>query len=192
MKNFLLILVFVAFGVNVSYSQSSIELDLPYTWRESIPNNPGFMEYTLCEDGTLVTRMCMPCFLCQGMGVCGVCHGTGQQFFNGGPGFSFFAPCPRCSMNPGRCGSCFGRGYTITTSFSKYGMTIGYDEHGNMYIPTATSSGRGSESESSSSKRTVEEIYYPPTFGVEANYNVYCETCGKVGKRHVHIEKVVR
>lgn len=154
-------------------------IDLPHTWRMPFMN--GYIETTLHEDGRLTSVTCTPCVSCGGMGMCAVCGGTGGQYWYG----MGIQPCGRC-YGAGRCQTCGGKGYCMMNSTTQYGVTVGYDERGNMYV----AGGAGSSSATNRSDRhKTEVIEYLPTFGVAANENVYCRKCGKTTARHIHVLK---
>ena len=104
---------------------------LPYTWRVNVFGG-GYTECTVNVDGTMTSRMVMPCFSCGSTGYCGVCRGTGGQYWYG----MGVMPCSACG-GYGRCSSCGGNGYTVTNTYTtQTGLTIGYDQHGNYYYAT--------------------------------------------------------
>lgn len=142
---------------------------LPYTW-EMPMSNIGKMVCTMHTDGTITSKMLTMCFSCNGRGLCGVCGGTGGQYW----GFDLgMRRCGYCLGN-GRCRGCLGRGYSITqTQTTRSGLTIGWDERGNYYVAGG---------ESSTSRTTRNGIYNccagVPTFGLEPRYH-NCSNCGE-------------
>lgn len=172
-----LISMFVV-GINVN-AQSVID-KLSYTYRTSFPN--GYIETTIHENGSMTSMTCTGCVLCDGLGVCKVCGGTGGQFFYG----IGIMPCVRCFGN-GRCQGCGGKGYCIMNTQTSYGITIGFDEQGNIYVASGNSTGTGRSY--SSGRKKVETIEYIPTYGVETNMHVYCPKCKSTGSQHIHVLK---
>jgi len=142
---------------------------LPYTWE--MPFMGGKIVSTLVEDGTIYSQSITPCVLCQGCGVCQVCGGTGGQYWYG----MGIQPCTRCCGN-GRCASCFGRGFNIINyTTSRFGGTIGYDEHGNSYVSSTESGGNRGSSRRSTIYHCCDGV---PTFGL-SNRKHSCSNCGE-------------
>lgn len=141
---------------------------LPYTWEMPFMN--GKIVCTLVEDGTIYSQSITPCVLCSATGMCQVCHGTGGQFW---PGMGI-QPCMRCSGS-GRCATCFGRGLSIMNyTTSRFGGTIGYDEHGNCYVSSTGSGG----SQGSGRKPTIYNCCSGvPTYGYQRKHT--CRNCGE-------------
>ena len=159
----------------------SISSELPKTWEMQMYNS--IMRTTLHEDGRLTSETIFGCFICQGTGVCQVCHGTGGQYWYE----MGIQPCGACFGN-GRCRSCSGKGYTVQNSTTKYGVTVVYDENGRMYVCGGTG-GSSSNGHRCNERQKTEVIEYLPTYGVSANENVYCDKCGKTTSRHIHVLK---
>ena len=144
---------------------------LPYTWETPFAN--GKIINTMVEDGTIYSQSITPCVLCSTSGMCQVCHGTGGQFW---PGMGI-QPCTRC-LGSRRCAGCFGRGFSIMNyTTSRFGGTIGYDEHGNVYV-SSTSSGDGGSSRSTGRKPSIYNCCSGvPTFGYQNKHT--CRNCGE-------------
>lgn len=159
----------------------SVSDDLPKTWEMKFGNS--IMRTTLHEDGRLTSETIFGCYNCQGTGICQVCHGTGGQYWYQ----MGIMPCGACGGS-GRCRGCGGKGYTVQNSSTQYGVTVVYDEHGNMYVEGGAG-GSSSRGHNCNTRRKTEVIEYLPTFGVDANENVYCKKCGKTMSRHVHVLK---
>ena len=143
---------------------------LPYTWEYPMQN--GKMVCTMHIDGSVTSQMCMICYSCRTTGICVVCSGTGWQYWGGYMGMQ---RCSGCFNNPGKCGACFGRGYSIiNTRKEESGYTIGWDEHGNYYVAGLTSSSAG----------TTRNLIYDccstiATFGLEPRTHT-CKNCNLV------------
>lgn len=183
MKEFVLerlICLMLMFFIGINVNAQSVVDKLPYTYRAPFPN--GYIETTIHKDGSMTSMTCTGCILCGGLGSCQVCAGTGGQFYYG----IGMMPCGRCCGN-GRCQGCGGKGYCIMNSQTVYGVTVGFDEQGNLYVVGGCSTGSGGSSRST--RKKVEVIEYIPTFGVEANMHVYCPKCKKTGSRHIHVLK---
>lgn len=141
---------------------------LPYTY--DMPMYNGVMRNTIHEDGTITTQMLTGCYSCGGYGACGVCKGTGGQYWYQ----MGVMPCGACGGS-GVCRACHGKGYTVMSSTtSQSGLTIGYDENGNRYV-----AGPGAKIERGSTDNT--KIYdccsSCPTFG-KTMYHT-CKNCGE-------------
>ena len=173
-------LVILLYSLN-SVAQSVVD-DLPKTWEIQLMNS--IVRTTLHEDGTLTSQTIFGCFNCQGYGMCQVCKGTGGQYWGFGLGIQACGAC----YGRGTCGGCGGKGYTVQNSYTKYGVTVVYDESGNMYVMGGPQ-GSSSDGHNCNTRSKVEVIEYLPTFGIEANENVYCPKCEKVTSRHVHVLK---
>lgn len=174
---FLLLLLMYA---PVTKAQKAV-YDLPQTWEYR--NGISIMRTTLHEDGHLTSETIFGCFNCQGSGFCQVCKGTGAQYwYNIG-----LQPCGVC-LGTGKCGGCSGKGYTVQNSTTQYGITVIYDERGNMYV-CGGPGGSSSSGHSCNERSKVEVIEYIETYGVVANMNVYCPKCKKVTQRHIHVMK---
>ena len=115
--------------------------------------------------------------------MCQVCKGTGGQYWYG----LGIQPCGAC-FGRGFCGGCGGKGYTIQNSYTQYGVTVVYDERGNMYV-VGGPQGSSSDGHNCNVRSKVEVIEYTTTFGLEENENVYCPKCDKVKRRHIHVLK---
>lgn len=176
----LFLFIALCFGF-IPIQAQNVAYDLPKTWEVQLYNS--IMRTTLHEDGTLTSETIFGCFICQGTGVCQVCYGTGGQYWYG----MGMQPCGRCFGN-GRCQSCGGKGYTVQNSTTKYGVTVVYDENGKMYV-CGGDGGSSSRGHSCREREKVEVIEYLPTYGVDANDNVYCSKCGKTTTRHIHVLK---
>ena len=172
MKHFFSFFFFLTFST-LSFSQSFLH-ELPYTWRQSMPN--GFMECTVHEDGTITSVMCAGCYSCNGFGLCQVCMGNGRRYI---PTWNSFMTCGSC-LGSGQCGGCNGKGYSVINTTTQYGVTIGVDENGKVYMGGSSGSGGGS------SKSYVEKIEDVPCYGVDCD--TYCKKCDKVTRRHVHLK----
>ena len=121
-------------------------------------------------DGTITSQMYSFCYSCGGRGICGVCGGTGRQYWGGFRNSTLW-----CMQGIGRCSGCSGRGYSITqTQTTRTGVTIGWDEKGNFYVASGVSSDSGT---------TRSGIYNccssVPTFGLAPIYHE-CSNCGSV------------
>lgn len=183
MKRFILrhsICLILVFSVGISIKAQNVVDKLPYTYRNPFPN--GYIETTIHKDGSMTSMTCTGCVLCGGCGFCQVCAGTGGQFYYG----IGMMTCGRC-FGDGRCKGCGGKGYSIMNSQTSYGVTVGFDEQGNMYVAGGGSTGSGGSY--SSTRKRVEVIEYIPTYGVEANKHVYCPKCKSTGSRHIHVLK---
>lgn len=179
-QNVKILILLLLVCCTTAVGNAGISSELPYTWKMQFGNS--IMVTTLHEDGTLTSMTCFGCFNCGGSGMCQVCHGTGGQFW---PGMGIM-PCGAC-YGAGKCGGCGGKGYTVQNSMTQYGVTVIYDEKGNMYIEDGP--GGSSSSGKASTRNKVEVIDYLPTYGAEGNKHVYCPKCGKTGTRHVHVYK---
>lgn len=172
-------------GVMCLYSLNTIAQsavnDLPKTWEIQLMNS--IVRTTLHENGTLTSQTLFGCFNCQGTGVCQVCKGTGGQYWYG----LGIQPCGAC-FGRGACGGCGGKGYTIQNSYTQYGVTVVYDERGNMYVMGGPQ-GSSNDGHNCNVRSKVEVIEYTTTFGLEENENVYCPKCDKVKRRHIHVLK---
>lgn len=145
---------------------------LPVSWEAPFPN--GKIVCTLHPDGNITSKSISVCSLCGGHGRCGVCAGTGGQFWYG----MGIQPCGNC-MGSGRCRTCNGNG-SVTISSTTYasGLTIGYDNNGNKYVvgPGEKSSGR--------STTVNKSPYYEcpcsrtPNFGLTLYHK--CKNCGEI------------
>lgn len=171
MKKLLVLIVLFSAWVGMSAQglpENIVGKTLPYTWE--IPFMNGKLVSTLVEDGTIYSQSITPCVLCSATGVCQVCHGTGGQFW---PGMGI-QPCMRCSGN-GRCVTCFGRGISVMNyTTSRFGGTIGYDEHGNCYVSSSSSGGSRGFGRKSSVYNCCSGV---PTFGYQRKHT--CRNCGE-------------
>ena len=173
MKRSIFFLLFISLSIS-SFSQKYLN-DLPFTWRQPMPN--GFMECTIHENGTVTSVMCTGCWSCNGFGMCQVCMGNGSRYI---PSWNSFSTCGSC-LGTGRCGGCNGKGYSVINTVTQYGTTIGIDENGKFYMGESSGSGGGGSSSS-----YVDKIEYVPCYGHDCD--VYCSKCKKVLRRHVHIK----
>lgn len=173
--------VFLLLCLTLSIKAQTVANGLPKTWELQTYNS--IIRTTLHEDGRLTSETLFGCFNCRGTGVCQVCHGTGGQYWYQ----MGIQPCGYCGGN-GRCRACGGKGYTIQNSITKYGVTVVYDERGNMYVMGGPG-GSDSNGHGCNERGKTEVIEYLPTFGVSANEHVYCSKCGKTTARHVHVLK---
>lgn len=167
--------------VSFSVYGQDVSSDLPKTWEIQMYNS--IMRTTLHEDGRLTSETIFGCFNCQGSGMCQVCYGTGGQYWYE----MGILPCGAC-YGSGKCGGCGGKGYTVQNSTTQYGITVVYDENGNMYV-CGGSGGSSSKGHRCNERQKTEVIEYLPTYGVSANQNVYCPKCKKTTSRHVHVLK---
>lgn len=164
---------------------------LPYTWEMPMPN--GKMISTMHRNGMITSQMVTGCFICSGLGTCGVCKGTGGQYWYG----IGIMPCGNCG-GTGRCPACKGKGYSVISSTtSPSGLTVAYDENGNCYVAGGTGASSGSRSSGSSSasrsaktcglcggKGWVAETKGVPDFGLS---DKWCDGCNKrVPANHYH------
>lgn len=172
MKRLFFFLYFISLSV-LSFSQKYFQ-DLPYTWRQPMSN--GFMECTIHEDGTITSVMCAGCWSCNGNRICQVCMGTGGRYISA---WNSVMTCGNC-LGSGRCPGCNGKGYSVMNTTTQYGVTIGIDENGKMYMGESSGSGGGS------SKSYVEKIEYIPCYGYDCD--TYCKKCKRVLPRHVHVK----
>lgn len=171
----LLFCVLLSLGVN---AQSVIN-DLPKTWTYQTPL--GVYLYTLNKDGSVTTEMRNTCYVCSASGRCIVCGGMGVRYI-----VSDVMICNSCGGTK-ICKRCYGKGFTIMKSHSQYGATIYVDENGNTQLGGIGVGSTGGYSSSSSGRTYIETIEYIPGFGLDDT--VYCSTCGKTTKRHVHVKK---
>ena len=178
MKIFKILFLIALIATQNSIVSAHVADELPKTWEIAINNS--IIRTTLHRDGRLTSETIFGCFNCQGYGMCQVCMGTGGQYWYG----IGMQPCGAC-YGSGRCRACGGKGYTIQNSTTQYGITVVYDERGNMYV-MGGSGGSSSSGHNCKERDKVEVIEYLPTFGVSANENVYCPKCRKTTKRHVH------
>lgn len=186
MKKFILSIV-TTLVATVSFSQnvpSSIFGDqLPTSWEAPFPN--GKIVCTLHTNGNITSQSLSGCMLCGGMGLCGVCGGTGGQYWYG----MGIQPCGRC-IGTGRCATCNGKGYTVINSTTyASGLTIGYDNNGNYYVVGPGESERNSGGRSSSSNSTWYECPCSdcPTFGRTTYHK--CKNCGETHQMGSHLCK---
>lgn len=159
----------------------TVAYDLPKTWELQLYNS--VMRTTLHEDGRLTSETLFGCYNCQGSGVCQVCHGSGGQYWYQ----MGVMPCGYCG-GYGRCRACSGKGYTVQNSTTQYGVTVVYDERGNMYVMSGPG-GSNSNGHNCHERSKTEVIEYLPTYGVSGNENVYCSKCDRTTARHVHVLK---
>lgn len=143
----------------------------------------SIMRTTLHQDGRLTSETIFGCFNCQGSGICQVCSGTGGQYWYE----MGMRPCGAC-FGSGRCRACNGKGYNVQSSTTQYGITVVYDENGQMYV-SGGPGGSNSSNHRCNERQKTEVIEYVPTFGVAANENVYCSKCGRTTARHIHVLK---
>lgn len=179
MRKLLLLALFCPF---ILLSQT-VAYDLPKTWE--IQGYNSIIRTTLHEDGRLTSETIFGCFNCHYSGVCQVGQGTGGQYWYG----MGVQPCGNC-RGSGRCQACGGKGYTVQSSTTQYGVTVIYDEHGQMYVMSGPGGSSSSNHKCNSSNKT-EVIEYLPTYGVKANESVYCPKCDKVMARHIHVLKLL-
>lgn len=177
--NYKKIFTLILFFISSCFTNAQNVVDnLPYTYRVPFPY--GYLETTINVDGTATSRICTTCTSCSGGRICQVCFGTGVQSWGEYMGLQ---PCMRC-YGSGVCQSCGGKGFSIINTSTQYGITVGFDEHGNMYIAEDS---QGGSSSRSPQRDKVEKIEYIPSYGCEANMHVYCNKCKKSGQRHIHI-----
>ena len=178
---FIVIIIMLSLISFPDVKAQTVAYDLPKTWELQLYNS--VMRTTLHEDGRLTSETLFGCYNCQGSGVCQVCHGSGGQYWYQ----MGIMPCGYCG-GYGRCRACSGKGYTVQNSTTRYGVTVVYDERGNMYV-TGGPGGSNSNGHSCHERSKTEVIEYLPTYGVSGNENVYCSKCGKTTSRHVHVLK---
>lgn len=140
---------------------------LPYTWE--VPFMGGKMVSTMTEEGIIYSQIITPCAICNQSGMCQVCFGTGTQYWP----MSGIQACMRC-FGDGRCVSCHGKGIQVmSTTTSRFGGTIGYDENGNRYI------GTGDVSSGSYRRASLYNCCSGvPTFGYTSRHK--CSNCGEM------------
>ena len=160
--------LFVRLGMSAQGLPANIEgQTLPYTWEMPFMN--GKIVSTLVEDGTIYSQSITPCVLCSASGMCQVCYGTGGQFW---PGMGIQA-CMRC-LGKGQCATSFGRGFSIMNyTTSRFGGTIGYDEHGNCYVSSTSCGGSRGSGRKPSIYNCCSGV---PTFGYQRQHT--CKNCG--------------
>lgn len=112
--------------------------------------NGGRMENTEFADGRIVTVTHMPCILCHGKGVCGVCYGKGQTYNRA---VNQWYMCSYC-LGTGRCPTCKGDGDAAVTSVTQNGVSMGISENGKVAISDGSSGSSSSSSSSSSKERS--------------------------------------
>lgn len=118
------------------------------SWRQNNPNG-GYVDYVQNPDGSIDATAVNPCIICGGSKVCRVCNGQGGVMGRAYGGMWY--PCKSCGGSK-ICQSCRGQGYTTLISHSQNGVSIGYDQNGNVY--SSGGNGSGSPSNSSSSRST--------------------------------------
>lgn len=172
----LVICTIVPFCISQNLPSNIVGQYLPYTWEAPMPN--GKMINTLETDGTITSIMMTGCINCGGTGRCGLCYGSGGQYW-----YEIgFMPCGACG-GAGQCRACGGKGYSVMRTITRSGLTIGYDEHGNCYV-----AGNGIDSGSRNSTNRCSHCngtgYYHcvcknvPNFGQTLNHQ--CPECGEV------------
>ncbi len=80
-------------------------------------DNGGYIDYHFGDDGKLYTTHVMQCIFCHGSKKCGICSGSGRNYYG--------YPCSSC-FGSGTCSYCKGQGYTVTKSVT--------DANGNDYM----------------------------------------------------------
>lgn len=119
------------------------------SWRQNNPNG-GYVDYVQNPDGSIDATAVNPCIICGGSKVCRVCNGQGGVMGRAYGGTWY--PCKACGGSK-VCQSCRGQGYTTLVSHFQNGVSIGYDQNGNVYS-SGGGNGSGSPSNSTPSRNT--------------------------------------
>lgn len=142
-------------------------------------------------DGSAMVVTRRKCLYCSGTGQCPICFGAQGRWANG-----MWYACQSCAGLNGLCRQCFGKQFTVLTTFvNALGTAIGYDEYGGMYIGgggNVRDDGHGNKVETRRSKAggPVDLIQYNvPDYTGEPEV-MWCEKCKKWGSPHTH--KTVR